>query len=66
MNPLKPSTIVKSIHWDPDSRDMTVTLHGGKVYTYPAVAKAGYEAFLNAPSHGKHFASVVSKMEHKR
>ena len=62
----KPSKVVSGIQYDPDSRDMTVTLHGGRTYTYPNVPAETHNAFVSSDSHGKHFAAVISKLPHKR
>lgn len=55
----KNSSVVRSIDYDPASRDLTVTLHGGNQYTYPDRTAAEHNAFVAAESHGRHFATVV-------
>lgn len=61
----KQSSIVKRIDYDPDSRDLTVTLHGGKTYTYPNRSASDHNRFVSAESHGKHFATVVKHWPNK-
>lgn len=62
----KPSDLVQGIHYDPHSKDMTVTLHGGKSYTYPGTTAAEHNAFVSADSHGAHFATVVRKKAYRK
>lgn len=62
----KPSSLVQGIQYDPASRDLTVTLHGGRKYTYPDVTPETHNAFVSAGSHGRHFAAVISKLPHKK
>ncbi len=61
----KPSSIINAVEYDPDSKDLTVTLHGGKTYTYPDTTAEEHNAFVSADSHGRHFAAVVSKRPHR-
>lgn len=61
----KPSSLVQGIRYDQGTRDLTVTLHGGKQYTYPDVSPETHNAFVSSDSHGRHFASVIAKLPHK-
>lgn len=60
----KDSSIVKEIGYNPATLDLTVTLHGGKQYTYPNTSAEEHNRFVSAPSHGQHFANVIRKKEH--
>ena len=55
MTPVKSST-VKAVGHDPATNTMDVQFHSGeKVYTVPNVSAEQHQAFMNAPSKGKHF-----------
>jgi len=66
MDGMKKSRIVSCVSYDKEAKEMTVHLHGGKVYTYPNVTPAEHGAFVNSPSLGRHFAAVVALRPHKR
>ncbi len=61
----KPSSIINAVEYNPETLDLTVTLHGGKTYIYPDTSAEEHNAFVSADSHGKHFSAVVSKRPHR-
>lgn len=59
--PMKPcrSSMLSSHGYDPVSKTMVLTFHGGKTYTYPGVPQTEYDALARAKSLGKHFAQHI-------
>lgn len=51
-----PSTAIRAIHHDEQSRTLRVTFVSGAVYDYEDVPREVYEAFKAAPSKGRFFA----------
>lgn len=60
MHKVQSSTIAEIGH-DPASSQLAILFHSGKEYTYDGLTGEEFEAFLKAPSIGKHFAGIRAK-----
>ncbi len=49
-----PSTVIATMHYDPDSATLRVIFRSGMVYDYMNVPPAIYDAMKNAGSKGKY------------
>ena len=54
-----PSTAIRALAYDPDSRTLFVTFTSGEIYAYGEVAPEAYEAFRSAGSRGGFFAARI-------
>jgi hypothetical protein len=63
MQPVK-SSQVSAIGHDPETNTLAVqfTRGSGQIYHYPNVTPEDHQAFLNAPSIGKHFGAHIKKL----
>lgn len=57
------SSNIKSIGYDELSSTLEVEFHNGSLRRYVGVPKMVYISFLNAPSKGKYFHSVIKKYQ---
>ena len=53
------STLIARYGYDRASKEMRVQFHSGGTWSYAAVPMMEFEAFLRAPSKGKHFRSAI-------
>lgn len=53
------STAIASLDWDEDTTDLTVTFTDGDRYIYPSFPWRYLVAWLNAPSVGLYYNTVV-------
>ena len=69
MTDLKPivSSMISAAGYDEASKTLKVQFSGGATYEYAGVPATEYQAFLSAPSAGKHFsANIKSKYTAKK
>ena len=52
---MRTSSVIAGVEYDPRSRTLEVEFRTGRVYHYFGVAKAEYQALLDAPSLGNYF-----------
>ena len=57
------SSNIRSIGYDEKTLTLEVEFHNGSLRRYVGVPKMVYVSFLNAPSKGKYFHSVVKKYQ---
>ena len=55
LSPMRISSVISRVEYDPRSRTLEVEFRTGRVYDYFGVPKAEYQALLNAPSLGGYF-----------
>jgi len=53
------STAIQAINYDPKTRQLWVTFHGGNTYKYYDVPRGVYESFLKAESQGLYFNGYI-------
>jgi hypothetical protein len=53
------SSLLKAVGYDAEKQELHVHFNKGGEYIYHDVPKEAHEAFVSAPSHGKHFLSVI-------
>jgi len=54
-----PSSVVKTILYNPDSKQLTVVFQSGAVYTYYDVPESVYVGFKTARSKGKYLNQYI-------
>ncbi len=54
-----PSTVIRSIRYDLEHRELSVTFQSGRHYRYDAVPPELYEAFKRAFSKGEFFNTHI-------
>jgi hypothetical protein len=60
MKPVDSSHLFAVGH-DPEQNKLRVQFRDGSVYEYDDFTQEHHEQFMNAPSHGKHFAQNIRK-----
>lgn len=55
------STAVEEVYYDDDQRRLAVVLDGGNVYEYDNVPAQEFNALVNAPSAGRHYALNIKR-----
>jgi hypothetical protein len=58
---MKTSSIIKSYQYDQQSKELTLELTTGKIYTYVNVDKDTYNEFTRATSLGVYFNKIIKK-----
>jgi hypothetical protein len=59
--PIKRSSAIQNLSYDPIKRTLIVTLTGGKTYTHANVSAAEHSTLLSAPSVGKAYNQMFLK-----
>lgn len=53
------STLIARYGYDSEKQEMDIEFHQGGLYRYFAVPQEAFNAFLQAPSKGKHFLRFI-------
>lgn len=53
------SSMLDKCQYDTDARELTVTFHNGKDYTYENVSEEAYEGLTKAKSAGQFFGQYI-------
>lgn len=60
--PVKGSSNIESVGYDPEAQTLHVEYKGGRIYEFPNFTPAQHEAFMKAESKGKHFAREIKPL----
>ena len=53
------SSLIARYGYDPQKQEMDIEFHKGGLYRYTGVTQEAFNAFLQAPSKGKHFLRFI-------
>lgn len=55
------SSVLASLRYDPDQQQLRLRFRTEQLYVYRMVPAHTVEEFINAPSHGQYFNSVIRR-----
>jgi len=60
------SSAIKSVGHDPNTNELEIEFHSGRIHSYANVSIDEHRALMDAPSLGKHFGKHLRGRHHVR
>lgn len=60
------SSLIDSVSWNEQTKEITVYFHNGHEYTYPDFTYEEYQEFINSTSKGKWFSVNLKHKNHTK